>query len=104
MSIMERGGTAWRLQKPYKGTSGVMSDLVGNHVSAMFVPTHLALPLAADRQIRILGVASYLALLLSTAYLVLAGYAAPSVSLALAAVLVAGGGLLAAKDMIVRKR
>jgi len=52
--------------------------------------------------IRILGVASYLAPLLSTAYLVLAGYAAPSVSLALAAVLVAGGGLLAAKDMIRR--
>ena len=43
---------------PYKGTSGVMSDLVGNHVSAMFVPTHVALPLAADKQIRILGVAS----------------------------------------------
>ena len=32
---------------PYKGTSGVMSDLIGNHVSAMFVPTHVALPLAA---------------------------------------------------------
>ena len=43
---------------PYKGSSGVMSDLVGNHVSAMFVPTHVALPLAADRAIRILGVAS----------------------------------------------
>jgi tripartite-type tricarboxylate transporter receptor subunit TctC len=43
---------------PYKGTSGVMSDLVGNHVSAMFVPTHVALPLAGDRQIRVLGVAS----------------------------------------------
>jgi tripartite-type tricarboxylate transporter receptor subunit TctC len=43
---------------PYKGSSGVMSDLVGNHVSAMFVPTHVALPLAADKQIRILGVAS----------------------------------------------
>jgi tripartite-type tricarboxylate transporter receptor subunit TctC len=43
---------------PYKGTSGVMSDLVGNHVSAMFVPTHVALPLAADKQIHILGVAS----------------------------------------------
>ena len=43
---------------PYKGTAGVMSDLVGNHVSAMFVPTHVALPLAADKQIRILGVAS----------------------------------------------
>ena len=43
---------------PYKGTSGVMSDLIGNYVSAMFVPTHVALPLAADKQIRILGVAS----------------------------------------------
>jgi drug/metabolite transporter (DMT)-like permease len=54
--------------------------------------------------IRILGVASYLAPLLSTAYLVLAGFAQPSLSLALAAVLVAGGGVLAAKDMIARKR
>jgi drug/metabolite transporter (DMT)-like permease len=53
--------------------------------------------------IRILGVACYLAPLLSTAYLVLAGYAAPSVSLVFAAVLVAGGGLLAAKDMLGRK-
>jgi tripartite-type tricarboxylate transporter receptor subunit TctC len=43
---------------PYKGTSGVMSDLLGNYVSAMFVPTHVALPLAAAGQIRILGVAS----------------------------------------------
>ena len=43
---------------PYKGTSGVMSDLIGNHVSAMFVPTHVALPLAEEKQIRILGVAS----------------------------------------------
>jgi tripartite-type tricarboxylate transporter receptor subunit TctC len=43
---------------PYKGSSGVMSDLVGNHVSAMFVPTHVALPLAVEKQIRILGVAS----------------------------------------------
>jgi len=43
---------------PYKGSSGVMSDLVGNHVSAMFVPTHVALPLARENQIRILGVAS----------------------------------------------
>jgi tripartite-type tricarboxylate transporter receptor subunit TctC len=43
---------------PYKGTSGVMSDLVGNHVSAMFIPTHVALPHADDKQIRLLGVAS----------------------------------------------
>ena len=43
---------------PYKGTSGVMTDLVGNHVSAMFIPTHVALPHARDKQIRVLGVAS----------------------------------------------
>ena len=54
--------------------------------------------------IRILGVGSYLAPLLSTAFLVLAGYAAASASLALAAALVAGGGILAAKDMIVGKK
>jgi drug/metabolite transporter (DMT)-like permease len=53
--------------------------------------------------IRILGVASYVAPLLSTAYLVLAGYADASVSLAIAAALIAGGGLIAAKDLIARK-
>jgi drug/metabolite transporter (DMT)-like permease len=50
--------------------------------------------------IRVLGAASYAAPLLSTAYLVLAGYAAASASLALAALLISGGGLIAAKDMI----
>jgi drug/metabolite transporter (DMT)-like permease len=53
--------------------------------------------------IRILGVASYLAPLLSTTYLVLAGYAQASVSLGIAAALVAGGGLIAAKDLLTRK-
>src|SRR5882724_11921458 len=53
--------------------------------------------------IRVLGVASYLAPLLSTAYLVLAGYAAPSISLGVAAALIAGGGLIAAKDLMTRK-
>jgi drug/metabolite transporter (DMT)-like permease len=53
--------------------------------------------------IRVLGAGSYAAPLLSTFFLVLAGYAAASVALALAAILIAGGGVLAAKDMIVRK-
>ena len=53
--------------------------------------------------IRVLGVASYLAPLLSTAFLMLAGYATPSLWLGLAAILIAGGGLLAAKDLIRRK-
>jgi len=50
--------------------------------------------------IRFLGAASYAAPVLSTIFLVLAGYAEPTVSLALAAALIAGGGLIAAKDMI----
>jgi hypothetical protein len=53
--------------------------------------------------IRVLGVASYLAPLLSTLFLVLAGYAAASLTLALAAILIAAGGVLAAKDLIRRK-
>lgn len=53
--------------------------------------------------IRVLGVGSYLAPLLSTLFLVLAGYAAASLNLAFAAALIAGGGVLAAKDMLVRE-
>jgi drug/metabolite transporter (DMT)-like permease len=52
--------------------------------------------------IRVLGAASYMAPILSTFFLVLAGYAEARLSLALAALMIAGGGLLAAKDMIWR--
>ena len=54
--------------------------------------------------IRVLGAASYAAPLLSTGYLVLAGYATASLALAAAAFLISAGGLLAAKDMFVSKR
>jgi drug/metabolite transporter (DMT)-like permease len=50
--------------------------------------------------IRVLGAASYATPLLSTSFLILAGFAKPSAGLAIAAVLIAGGGLIAAKDMI----
>jgi drug/metabolite transporter (DMT)-like permease len=53
--------------------------------------------------IRVLGAAAYAAPVLSTLLLVLAGYAEPSISLALAAALIAGGGLLAAKDIIAER-
>jgi drug/metabolite transporter (DMT)-like permease len=53
--------------------------------------------------IRVLGVASYVAPLLSTFFLVLAGYAVANATLVIAAILVTGGGVLAAKDMISRK-
>jgi drug/metabolite transporter (DMT)-like permease len=49
--------------------------------------------------IRVLGAASYATPLLSTAFLMLAGFAKPSANLAVAAVLIAGGGLVAARDM-----
>jgi drug/metabolite transporter (DMT)-like permease len=53
--------------------------------------------------IRVLGAASYATPLLSTAFLILAGFAKPSVNIAIAAVLIAGGGLIAAKDMMRRR-
>ena len=54
--------------------------------------------------IRILGAASYAAPVLSTLFLVFAGFAEATLSLILAAMLIAGGGLLAAKDMFVRRK
>lgn len=48
--------------------------------------------------IRLLGVASYAAPVLSTLFLVLAGYAPVSWTLLAAALLIAGGGLVAASD------
>jgi drug/metabolite transporter (DMT)-like permease len=53
--------------------------------------------------IRVLGAASYATPLMSTTFLVLAGFAEASATIAIAAVLIAGGGLIAAKDMIWRK-
>src|SRR6187401_2167545 len=52
--------------------------------------------------IRVLGAASYATPLLSTAFLILAGYARPTAAIAIAAVLIAGGGLIAARDMFRR--
>lgn len=53
--------------------------------------------------IQILGAASYSAPLLSTLVLILSGFAAPSLSIGIACLLVTGGAMLAAKDMIFRK-
>ncbi|MBV9555836.1 MAG: EamA family transporter [Pseudolabrys sp.] len=53
--------------------------------------------------IRLLGVASYSAPILSTLFLVLAGYAEPRATLWVAALMIGGGGLLAAKDMVLRR-
>jgi drug/metabolite transporter (DMT)-like permease len=50
--------------------------------------------------IRVLGAASYATPLLSTGFLILAGFAKASPGILLAALLIAGGGLIAAKDLI----
>lgn len=50
--------------------------------------------------IRVLGAASYATPLLSTGFLILAGFAQPTAAIAIAAALIAGGGLIASKDMI----
>jgi drug/metabolite transporter (DMT)-like permease len=50
--------------------------------------------------IRVLGAASYATPLLSTGFLIMAGFARADANLAIAAVLISGGGLIAAKDMI----
>ena len=42
---------------PYRGSAPAIQDLVGGHISAMFIPVHVGLPLAKDNQIRLLAVA-----------------------------------------------
>ncbi len=54
--------------------------------------------------IRVLGAASYVTPLLSTALLIAAGFAKPTATLMIAAALIAGGGFIAAKDMVFGKR
>lgn len=49
--------------------------------------------------IRVIGAASYATPLLSTGFLILAGFAEATATLALAALLIGGGGLIAARDM-----
>jgi drug/metabolite transporter (DMT)-like permease len=53
--------------------------------------------------IRVIGAAAYATPLLSTSFLILAGYAEMATTLVLAAILIAGGGLIAAKDMIMKR-
>ena len=54
--------------------------------------------------IRVIGAASYATPLLSTSFLILAGFTEATATLALAALLIAGGGLIAAKDLLLARR
>lgn len=52
--------------------------------------------------IQVLGACAYAAPLISTALLIVAGHAAPAWSIAIAAVLIAGGAMLASKEVFRR--
>lgn len=43
---------------PYRGSAQAVQDLIGRRVDAMMLPVHVALPLARDRQIRVLAIGS----------------------------------------------
>jgi tripartite-type tricarboxylate transporter receptor subunit TctC len=42
----------------YRGSAPAVQDLVGGHIGSMYMPVHVALPLAKDGQIRLLAVAN----------------------------------------------
>lgn len=40
---------------PYKGSAGATTDLLAGHIKAMFQPMHVAVPLAQEKRITIIG-------------------------------------------------
>jgi tripartite-type tricarboxylate transporter receptor subunit TctC len=40
---------------PYKGSAGAFNDLLGGHVQVMFMPIHVAMGMAKDGRVRVLG-------------------------------------------------
>ncbi len=53
--------------------------------------------------IRVIGAASYATPLLSTSFLILAGFAQPGLTLVVSALMISAGGLIAARDMLLRR-
>ena len=43
---------------PFVGSAGAVRDLIGGHVSVMFLPVHTVLPLAADNRVQLIAVGS----------------------------------------------
>jgi tripartite-type tricarboxylate transporter receptor subunit TctC len=58
MELFKLTARANLMHIPHKDFGGAIASLVGGHVSAMFIPLHSALPVAQDRRIRLLGIAS----------------------------------------------
>jgi tripartite-type tricarboxylate transporter receptor subunit TctC len=58
MELLKATAKADLQHVPHKGMGGAVTSLVGGHVSAMFIPLNVALPLARDGKIRLLAVSS----------------------------------------------
>ena len=89
--------TAW--SRPRSGRIHRRSGLPSQRLASVrSAPRSFTWDIGMKRgDIRVLGAASYATPLLSTAFLILAGFARPTATIAIAAILIAGGGLIAAK-------
>ena len=91
----------WLTLSPASSSSSAVIGLGIGPVGAAFYAWDIGMKRG---DIRVLGAASYATPLLSTGFLIAAGFAKASANIAIAAILIAGGGLIAAKDMVLRKR
>lgn len=58
MELFQAATGTQLMHVPYGGSAGAVRDIIGGHVQAMFMPIHVALPLAQSGQIRLLAVGS----------------------------------------------
>jgi tripartite-type tricarboxylate transporter receptor subunit TctC len=56
MELLKREAKLDMLHVPYSGQGQAVTDILGGHVPAMSFPTHVALPLAQEGKLRMLGV------------------------------------------------
>jgi tripartite-type tricarboxylate transporter receptor subunit TctC len=58
MELLKNSAGVELTHVPYNGLAKAISDLVGGHVSAMFVGVNSIMPLANDKKVKVLGVSS----------------------------------------------
>ena len=56
MELLKRQAGLDMLHVPYSGQAQAVTDVIGGHVPVMSFPTHVALPLARENKLRMIGV------------------------------------------------
>ena len=56
MELLKRQAGIDILHVPYSGQAQAVTDVIGGHVPVMSFPTHVALPLARENKLRMIGV------------------------------------------------